>query len=110
MQIINVLYSEINWDEIPITKHSGETGYEWRRTFEKGNICIRLTAYSPGYKSEHWCCRGHVIHMLEGEVIFQPKTGSEKLLEKGMTCCFSDNQENPHKLYSISGSFLLIID
>ena len=38
MQIIGEPYSVIDWDNVPIEKHSGENGFVWSRTFEKGNI------------------------------------------------------------------------
>jgi len=110
MNITDVPYTKIDWDEVPITKHSGENGYAYWRTFETGNIRIRLVEYSPGYRADHWCCRGHVIHLLDGEAICELKHGSEIQLKKGMTCCYSDNQENPYKLFTKNGAFLLIID
>jgi len=103
-------FAKINWDDLPVIKHSGETGYAWWRTFETGNIRIRLVEYSPGYRADYWCCRGHVIHLLDGEMISELKDGSKIQLEKGMTYCLSDNQENPHKSFSGNGAFLLIVD
>ena len=110
MLIKGALFAKINWDEVPITKHSGKTGYAWWRTFETGNIRIRLVEYSPGYIADHWCCRGHVIQVLDGEMISELKDGLKFQLEKGMTFCISDNQVNPHKLFSGNGVSLLIID
>jgi uncharacterized cupin superfamily protein len=110
MHITNVPYTKIDWDEVPITKHSGETGHAWWRTFETGNIRIRLVEYSPGYRADHWCCRGHVIYLLDGGMISEHKDGLKIQLKKGMTYCFSDNQENPHKSFSRNGVYLLILD
>ena len=36
MQITDVSYTSINWDDIPITKNSGETGNTYQRTVELG--------------------------------------------------------------------------
>jgi len=110
MQIINDPYIKINWDEVPITKQSGETGNTYCRTVESGNIRIRLVEYSHSYKADHWCCRGHVIHILDGEISFELKDGSVIRLIKGMSCCLSDSQDIPHKSSTITGAFLLIID
>ena len=110
MQINSAPYTGIDWDEVPITKHAGESGFVYRRTCETGNVRLRLAEYSPGYKAEHWCCRGHVIHLLDGEIIYKFKDGSEIKLAKGMSCCFSDSQEIPHKSSTRNGAFLLIVD
>ena len=110
MQIISTPYTEINWDEVLITKHPGETGFAYQRTFETGNIRLRLVEYSPGYQAGHWCCRGHVIHLLDGEIMFEFKDGTLITLIKGMTCCFGDGQGIPHKSLTVKGAFLLIVD
>ena len=110
MQIISEQYSAIDWDNVPITRHSGETGFTWSRTFEAGNIRIRLVEYSPGFRSDHWCCRGHIIHLLDGEMKFELKDGSIVRLIKGMSCCFSDSKAIAHKSLTETGAFLLIID
>lgn len=41
MQIANVPYRKINWEVVPITKYSGETGKAYWRTIELENIPIR---------------------------------------------------------------------
>jgi uncharacterized cupin superfamily protein len=110
MQIISDPYSVIDWDDVPIVKHPGETGSAWSRTFETGNIRIRLTEYSPGFKSDHWCCRGHLIHLLDGELNVEIKDGSVIRLIKGMSCCFSDSKATAHKPFTSTGASLLVVD
>ena len=110
MQIISKQYSVIDWDVVPIEKHSGETGFVWSRTFEEGNIRIVLVEYSPGFRADHWCCRGHVLHLLDGEVNIELKDGSVIRLIKGMSCCISDNNATAHKPFTVTGSLLLVID
>ena len=110
MKIISDPYSVIDWDNVPILKHTGETGFAWSRTFETGNIRIRLIEYSPGFKSDHWCCRGHLIHLFDGELNIEIKDGSVIRLIKGMSCCFSDNKATAHKSFTSTGAFLLVVD
>lgn len=110
MQIISALYTVIDWDYVPITKQSGETGFAWCRTYETGYIRIRLLEYSPGFKSEHWCCRGHLIHLFDGEINFDFKDGSGIMLRKGVSCCFTDSKSIAHKSFTGNGAFLLIVD
>ena len=110
MLIKGALFAKINWDEVPITKHSGKTGYAWWRTFETGNIRIRLVEYSPGYIADHWCCRGHVIYVLEGEIALELKDGMPIILKKGMSWCSRDNNQNPHRIFTKNGALLFIVD
>lgn len=110
MQIISAPYTLIDWDDVPITKHSGETGFAYRRTCETGNVRLRLVEYSPGFKSDHWCCRGHVIHLLDGRINYEFKDGSGIMLIKGMSCCFSDSKAIAHKTSTGNGALLLIVD
>lgn len=110
MQITDVSNTCINWDDIPITKNSGETGYAYQRTVELGNVRVRIVEYSPGYKADHWCCRGHFIHLLDGEISFEIKDGSGLRLIKGMSCCFSDIRAIAHKTCSETGAILMIVD
>ena len=109
MQIINEPYSVIDWDEIPIEKHSGETGYAWSRTFKTGNIKIVLIEYSMDFKADHWCCKGHITHLLDGEMNIEIKDGPVIRLIRGMSCCFSDNNAMAHKPFTSTGAFMLII-
>lgn len=110
MQIISEPYSVIDWDNIPIEKQSGEKGFVWTRTFKTESIRIVLVEYSPDFKADHWCCRGHIMHLLDGEISIELKDGSVIRLIKGMSCCFSDNNAIAHKPFTGKGAFLLVID
>ncbi len=110
MQIISEPYSVIDWDNVTIEKHSGETGFAWSRTIETGNINIVLVEYSPGFRADHWCSRGHVMHLLEGELNIELKDGSVIRITKGMSCCFSDCQATAHKPFTGIGAFLLVVN
>ena len=110
MKITDVSNTIINWDDIPITRNSGETGYAYQRSVELGNIRLRIVEYSPGYKADHWCCRGLVIYVLEGEMAEELKDGSLMILKKGMTWCVSDNSQNPHRSFTKNGVLVFIAD
>jgi hypothetical protein len=45
------------------------------RTKEAGNVRVRMVEYSPGYVADHWCERGHVVLVLEGELVTHPSRG-----------------------------------
>ena len=110
MEITDVSYTSINWDDIPIKKNSGETGYSYQRTVELGNIRLRMVDYSPGYKADHWCCRGHIIYVLEGEIALELKDGIPVILKKGMSWCSHDDNQNPHRIFTRNGALLFIVD
>jgi len=49
-----------------ILERRGVAHWRHRRT---GNIRVRIVEYSPGYLADHWCSRGHVLYVLEGELV-----------------------------------------
>jgi hypothetical protein len=110
MNIQNIPFSSINWTEVQETHHPGETGFATWRTVEKGNVRVRLVEYSPGYLADHWCARGHVIHILKGEMVSELQDGSRTCLEAGMTYMMSDDETNPHRSSTKNGVSLFIVD
>jgi len=110
MEIIKVPFITIDWTEVPETIHPGETGQAIWKTIEKGNIRIRIVTYSPGYLADHWCPRGHVIHILGGTLVSELKNGTKTAMNAGMTYMMSDDPENPHRSFTDTGVTLLIVD
>jgi quercetin dioxygenase-like cupin family protein len=55
------------------------------RTLEVGNIRVRMVEYTPGYLADHWCSRGHVLLVLEGELVTELKDGRIFTLRAGMS-------------------------
>ena len=55
MQINAVPFCTIDWEKIVPTEHAGTTGVAYWRTFEMGNIRVRMVEYTPGYLADHWC-------------------------------------------------------
>jgi hypothetical protein len=103
-------FQTIDWTNIPETRHSGESGLALWKTVQFGTIRVRMVTYSPNYKADHWCSKGHIIHCLLGEMITQLKDGRKDLLKSGMTYITSDDEINPHRSSSEKGCQLLIID
>ena len=69
MRIENVAFCTTDWATVPATVHPGETGTALWRTLEIGNIRVRMVEYTPGYRADHWCSRGHVLLVLDGELV-----------------------------------------
>lgn len=110
MKIEHVPFTVTDWDRIEPTEHPGETGKALWRTFERGNLRVRMVEYSPGYKADHWCARGHVLLVLEGEMTNELRDGTRTVLTKGMSFQTADDDANPHRTYSDHGATLFIVD
>jgi hypothetical protein len=110
MKIQNIPYSVIDWSEVEITNHKGETGTATWRTVQKGDIRVRIVEYSENYLADHWCAKGHVIYILEGEMVSELKDGTKSLLKAGMSYIVEDDDKNPHRTYTKNGVKLLIVD
>jgi len=110
MKIIDVPFETTDWSKIEPSEHKGETGTSFWRTFEAGNIRVRLVEYSPGFKSDHWCARGHVLLVLEGELAIKLKDGREVILNPRTSFQAADDEVNPHLAYSEKGAKVFIVD
>jgi hypothetical protein len=109
VSIANVPFTTIDWSTVSSTEHPGETGTAVWRTVTTGNIRVRMVEYSPGYRADHWCSRGHVILLMEGELVTELKDGSHVRLEPGQTYCVADG-EAPHRSHTKQGAKLFIVD
>ena len=102
-------FQTLDWDTIPKEEHTGETGIAFWQTFHMNDIRIRKVEYSPGYKANHWCSKGHIILCMEGEMGTELDTGVTKKLTAGMTYFVGDNCE-AHRSSTLSGCKLFIVD
>ncbi len=109
MKIENVPFMTTDWKNVPATTHPGETGTAYWQTIEVGNIRVRIVKYSAGYLADHWCSRGHVVYVLEGEFTSELKDGRSFLLTTGMSYQVATDAE-PHRSSTVSGAKLLIVD
>lgn len=109
MKIQDVPFGTMDWDKIIPTEHPGITGLAYWRTFEMGNIRVRMVEYTPGYLADHWCNRGHVLLVLEGELITELSDGRKFTLTPGTSYHVSD-ETNPHRSYTESGAKFFIVD
>ena len=99
----------MDWSQVPVTEHPGVTGKALWRTLEIGNIRVRMVEYTPGYLADHWCSRGHVLLVLEGELITELQDGREFKLGPGTSYQVADNAE-PHRSHTETGVKLFIVD
>jgi hypothetical protein len=103
-------FTATDWSAIPPTRHPGETGEATWRTLTIGDVRIRRVDYSPGYLADHWCDRGHVLFVIEGEVDTELKDGRSFKLTAGMSYQVSDFGDPAHRSSTATGARLFIVD
>jgi hypothetical protein len=109
MELTSIPFQLCDWESITATEHPGETGMAYWKTRAFGNLRIRLVRYSPGYKADHWCEKGHIVFCLEGELGTELKDGSIHILKKHMSYQVSDLLSS-HRSFTKEGALLLIVD
>jgi quercetin dioxygenase-like cupin family protein len=97
------------WDEVPATEHPGEAGKALWRTRNFGDIRVRLVEYTPGYRADHWCSKGHVLLVLEGTLTTELADGRRFVLTPGSSYQVADGAE-PHRSSTETGARLFIVD
>jgi quercetin dioxygenase-like cupin family protein len=104
-----VPFGTVERDAVAQTRHPGESGFALWRTFEQRNLRIRMVDYSPGYRADHWCFRGHVLLVLEGQLSTEVQGGATVTLTTGMSYQVQDDID-PHRSSTRSGARLFIVD
>jgi len=110
MQLPTQAFTVTDWSAVPGTEHPGETGKAFWRSLAMGDVRIRQVEYSPGYLADHWCDRGHILYVLEGELETELKDGRRFLLTAGMSYQVSDYGDPAHRSSTRTGAKLFIVD
>jgi quercetin dioxygenase-like cupin family protein len=109
MKIQDVPFCIFDWNKSTSTEHPGISGKAIWHTLEIGNIRVRMVEYTAGYIADHWCSRGHVLLVLEGELITELNDGRKFTLKPGMSYQVAD-EINPHRSSTDTGAKLFIVD
>ena len=110
MKIPALPFTVTDWSGVEPTRHLGDAGYALWRTMEIGDIRIRQVEYSPGYMADHWCDRGHILYVVEGELVSTLKDGRSFTLSPGMSYQVSDHGDAAHRSSTEKGAKLFIVD
>ena len=105
----NIPFQTIDWTTVEKVEYRGEQGVAYWQTLQFEGLRIRLVEYSKGYRADHWCQKGHIVHCLEGEFVSELSTGEKITLMKGQTYVVSDELSS-HLSDSAQGVKLLIVD
>ena len=102
-------FTATDWSAVPATEHAGTSGTARWRTLEAGDIRVRMVEYSAGYAADHWCRRGHVLLVLEGELVTELQDGRVFTLTAGMSYQVADGASS-HRSHTQTGARLFIVD
>jgi hypothetical protein len=110
MKLPPMPYTPVDWAQIEPTQHPGETGMALWRTLNNAELRVRIVDYAPGYLADHWCDRGHVIYVIEGQLETELQDGRTFTLTAGMGYQVSDFGDSPHRSSTQIGAKLFIVD
>lgn len=109
MKIENIPFQHINWDDLDVIEIPGLTGTAMSKTWEMGNVRVRLVQYLADYEANHWCYRGHVVLLLAGQLQVSLADGRSFTLQAGESFAVADNTD-VHKISSVHGATAFVVD
>jgi hypothetical protein len=109
MKIENIPFTSIAWDSITAVEGIGESGSAVSKTMHLGNIRLRQVEFSENYRGDHWCEKGHIVHVLEGALITLLKDGEAVQTTAGNSFLVGDEKDT-HRVQTATGAKVLIID
>ena len=109
MKMTNIPFMQTDWSKIEPEVHPGEKGNAYWRTRQCGEIRVRMVEYSPGYIADHWCEKGHILLVLEGELETELADGRKIFLGPGTSYQVADGAM-AHRSVTKTGAKLFIVD
>jgi hypothetical protein len=109
MRMSDIPFGTTDWSGVEPTTHAGDVGSATWRARQFGDIRVRMVDYSPGYVSNHWCEKGHILLCLDGELQTVLADGRSFTLTPGMSYQVADGAE-PHRSHTATGARLFIVD
>lgn len=109
MKMGDIPFGTTDWAGIARTEHAGERGKAFWRTKEFGGIRVRMVEYTPGYRADHWCEKGHILLCLEGELHTELRDGRSFTLTPGTSYQVAD-ETDAHRSSTAKGAKLFIVD
>jgi quercetin dioxygenase-like cupin family protein len=109
MNISSFPFQTLDWSSVPKEEHKGDTGMATWQIQMMNDTRVRMVEYSPGYKADHWCSKGHIILCTEGEMDTELEDGRIFKLSKGM-CYFVGDHCEAHRSSTVTGCKLFIVD
>ena len=110
MKIPAFPFTVTDWSKMAPVTHAGETGQAIWRTLDIADLRVRMVEYTPGYLADHWCDRGHVLYVVEGELDTELRDGRKFKLLPGMSYQVSDHGDAAHRSSTKVGAKIFIVD
>jgi len=109
MNIAGIPFGTTDWSAVPRTEHPAQEGQAFWRTQNFGDLRVRMVEYTPGYVSDHWCQKGHILLCLQGQLHTELEDGRRFTLEPGMSYQVADQAE-AHRSTAPLGATLFVVD
>jgi quercetin dioxygenase-like cupin family protein len=109
VKLSDIPFCLTDWSTVERSEHRGETGCAYWRTKNFGDIRVRMVEYTPGYRADHWCDKGHILLCLAGELQTELQDGRRITLRPGMSYQVADGAA-PHLSSTAEGATLFIVD
>ena len=109
MRLADIPFQTTDWATLPTNERPGDPGVASSRTKQHGDLRVRMVEYSPGYSADHWCSKGHVLLVLEGELHTELRDGRVFILRPGMSYEVADD-DAPHRSSTPTGAKLFVVD
>jgi len=109
VELTGIPFGITDWNDVAPTEHAGETGVAVWRTRLFGSLRVRMVEYSPNYRANHWCEKGHILLCLAGELRTELADGRVFSLTPGTSYQVADNTD-AHRSSTSTGATLFIVD
>jgi hypothetical protein len=109
MKLAHFPFEVLDWSTKITEEHPGESGSAFWQTHMMNDIRVRRVYYSPGYKANHWCHKGHILFCFQGEMETVLSDGRIMPLKEG-TCYLVGDNDEPHRSHTENGCTLFIVD
>jgi quercetin dioxygenase-like cupin family protein len=109
MKIERVPFTHVVWTAQPSIESRGEVGSAFSKTMSTGDVSVRMVEFSPGYRADHWCAKGHVVLLLEGLLTIVLEDGRSFQIAAGDSFQVGDD-DGRHRAYTDIGAKVFIVD
>ncbi|MFJ8435837.1 DHCW motif cupin fold protein [Kitasatospora sp. NPDC094019] len=109
MDLTGFPFTATDRTQVAEERKSGGSGEVTSRVQRFGEVRARRVDHSPGYVADHWCRKGHVLFVLEGELVTALDDGRVVVTGRGGSYQVADDAE-AHRSSAPSGASPLIVD
>lgn len=106
---LSIPFQITDWSQVPTTVVNGASGTATMRVVQHGDLRIRMIEYSANYLADHWCQLGHLVFVLEGELINELENGETTVMKEGSSYAVSDGLSS-HRSRTVGLVKLIVVD